>query len=316
MPNFPSLTRSWARTPKRVARILSCAVGEPPLWTWPRTVTLVSKPVLSSISLPRKCPMPPSLTCPNSSRSSVCFTTPLAFFESSLAPSATTMMEKFLPLACLALMASETSSRSKGFSGIRMTSPPPAIPECTAIQPACRPMTSTTITRSWDSAVVCRRSMASVAMDTAVSNPKVTSVPERSLSMVLGTPTTGSLCSLKSLWATPSVSSPPIAIRASKPRRLKVATTFSPPSSSLKGFVLDVCRIVPPRWISPETARRVSSSCCPVIIPFHPCRIPRMLSPSWMPFLVMARMTALSPGQSPPPVKIPILMTLPSVKCQ
>ncbi len=51
---------------------------------------------------------------------------------------------------------------------------PPASPECSAIQPACRPMTSTTTsTRIWDSAVVCSRSMASVATVTAVLKPKV-----------------------------------------------------------------------------------------------------------------------------------------------
>src|SRR5438067_1808667 len=52
-------------------------------------------------------------------------------------------------------------------------------------------MTSKTITRSWLSAVVWRRLSASVADETAESNPKVKSVPSRSLSMVLGTPTTG-----------------------------------------------------------------------------------------------------------------------------
>ena len=54
-----------------------------------------------------------------------------------------------------------------------MTLAPPASPECRAIQPACRPITSTTSTRMCDSAVVCSRSMASVAMLTAVSKPKV-----------------------------------------------------------------------------------------------------------------------------------------------
>ena len=54
-----------------------------------------------------------------------------------------------------------------------MTSAPPAIPLITAIQPVCLPITSTTITRLWDSAVVCRRSIASVQIDTAVSNPNV-----------------------------------------------------------------------------------------------------------------------------------------------
>ena len=100
---------------------------------------------------------------------------------------------------------------------MRTTSAPPAIPDITAIQPVCRPITSTTITRLWDSAVVCSRSIASVQIETAVSKPKVTSVAERSLSIVFGTPTTGSSCSAKSREATPSVSSPPIATRASRP---------------------------------------------------------------------------------------------------
>ena len=62
---------------------------------------------------------------------------------------------------------------SNGTSGMRMMFAPPAMPACSAIQPACRPMTSTISTRWWLSAVVCRRSMASVAMPTAVSNPNV-----------------------------------------------------------------------------------------------------------------------------------------------
>ena len=72
-----------------------------------------------------------------------------------------------------------------------MTSALAEIPLCSAIQPAWRPISSTTITRSWLSAVECSRSIASVAIDTAVSKPKVASVPWTSLSIVLGTPTTG-----------------------------------------------------------------------------------------------------------------------------
>ena len=52
-------------------------------------------------------------------------------------------------------------------------------------------MTSSTITRLWLAAVVCRRSSASVAQATAESKPKVITVASRSLSMVFGTPTTG-----------------------------------------------------------------------------------------------------------------------------
>ena len=73
-----------------------------------------------------------------------------------------------------------------------MTSAVAEIPLCSAIQPAFRPISSTTMTRSWLSAVVCSLSIASVAVLTAVSKPKVTWVPTTSLSMVLGTPTTGS----------------------------------------------------------------------------------------------------------------------------
>ena len=56
---------------------------------------------------------------------------------------------------------------------MRMTSAPPAIPLMTAIQPVWRPMTSTTMTRLCDSAVVCSRSIASVAIVRAVSKPNV-----------------------------------------------------------------------------------------------------------------------------------------------
>ena len=62
---------------------------------------------------------------------------------------------------------------AKRLLGIRITLAPPAMPEWMAIQPACRPITSTISARWWLSAVVCSRSMASVAMFTAVSNPNV-----------------------------------------------------------------------------------------------------------------------------------------------
>ena len=47
------------------------------------------------------------------------------------------------------------------------------VPACSAIQPACRPITSTISARWWLSAVVCSRSIASIAMFTAVSKPNV-----------------------------------------------------------------------------------------------------------------------------------------------
>ena len=87
-------------------------------------------------------------------------------------------------------MTSHTSSMSKRISGTRHIVAPPAMAAQVAMWPAWRPMTSTTMARSWDSAVVCRRSMASTHTCTAVSKPKVSSVADRSLSMVFGTPTT------------------------------------------------------------------------------------------------------------------------------
>ena len=127
-----------------------------------------------------------------------------------------------------------------------MMAAPPAMPDHVAMWPAWRPMTSTTITRWCDSAVVWSRSMASTAICTAVSKPKVSSVPDRSLSMVFGTPTTftPSWCSLS---ATPRVSSPPMAMRASMPRRSRLALQASTPPSILNGLVRDEPRMVPPR---------------------------------------------------------------------
>ena len=58
-------------------------------------------------------------------------------------------------------------------SGIRIACAPAAMPECRAIQPTWRPMTSATMQRLCDSPVVRRRSMASVAIWTAVSKPNV-----------------------------------------------------------------------------------------------------------------------------------------------
>jgi len=58
-----------------------------------------------------------------------------------------------------------------------------------AIHPQSRPITSTTITRWCEAAVVWILSMASDTVCSAVSNPNVISVADKSLSIVLGTPT-------------------------------------------------------------------------------------------------------------------------------
>ena len=73
--------------------------------------------------------------------------------------------------------------------------------------------------------------MASVAVVTAVSNPKVTSVPKTSLSMVLGTPTTGRPFCQRSC-AMRRLPSPPIDTSASNPLARKAAIRSSERSTS------------------------------------------------------------------------------------
>ena len=183
-------------------------------------------------------------------------------------------------------------------------------------------MSSTTITRLWDSAVEWSRPIASVAVWTAVWNPKVTDVAARSLSMVFGTPTifTPRFASCDAIRSDPS---PPTAIRASTPRASSRATTSSPrstisdePSSRTtrqsKGFPrLVVPRMVPPRWVMPRTSfapRGITPSSSPERRPSYPFRIPSTSHPRPSADRTTARITALSPGASPPPVLIAMRM--------
>src|SRR5512138_112744 len=147
--------------------------------------------------------------------------------------------------------------------------------------------------------------MASTAIWTAVSNPNVTSVPDRSLSIVLGTPTTETPRP-KNFSATPSVSSPPIAISASIRSREIVASTFSGPPSTLNGFVRDVPRIVPPRGSRPRVLSEFSTTAFPSIRPLQPSEKPVNSSAYvFSPLRTRARITAFNPGASPPPVRTP-----------
>ena len=171
-----------------------------------------------------------------------------------------------------------TWSRSIGFSGTRITCAPPAMPAVSAIQPASRPITSHTITRSCDFAVVCSRSTASVAIITAVSNPKQTSVPFRSLSMVFGTPTPGTPASI-SAFVTDCVSSPPSAISASILLAFSTCTHFSIPPSTLRTLVREVRRIVPPSVRMPSTFSSVSGTVLFSSTPRQPSRNPTNSSP-------------------------------------
>ena len=167
------------------------------------------------------------------------------------------------------MILSQTLSILNGISGIRITSADPEMPLLSAIQPAQRPISSTTITRSWALAVECSLSIASVDVETAVSNPKVMTVLARSLSIVLGTPTTGIPIAAKRL-ARRREPSPPTAIRTSRPRRLKLertrpetSRTSTSPTAFLTGILngsplFVVPRIVPPRETMPTTFSGVS----------------------------------------------------------
>ena len=187
-----------------------------------------------------------------------------------VAPSATTTIENVLPRSWRRWMWRTTSSMSNGRSGMRIASAPPAMPLHSAMWPALRPMTSTTMTRLWDSAVVCRRSIASVTICTAVWKPKVKSVAERSLSIVLGTPTTLMIPSSLSRRATPSVSSPPMGMSMSIASTASVSWTFSTPPSIPYGFVREEPRIVPPRGRMPEVLSRSSGTVLPPTTPAQP----------------------------------------------
>ena len=124
---------------------------------------------------------------------------------------------------------------SKGSSGMSTWSAPPAMPAVTAIQPTWWPMTSTTMIRSCDSAVVRTRSSASVAMETAVSKPIDRSVPQTSLSIVLGAHTMRTPAAA-SVPAALRVPSPPTQTSASMRSCLTVSRTASMPPSASSGW--------------------------------------------------------------------------------
>ena len=137
------------------------------------------------------------------------------------------------------------------------------MPDVAAIQPACRPMTSTIITRLWLSAVVWMRSIASVAMATAVSKPIDWSVPQTSLSIVLGIATIRTPASA-TLLAACSVPSPPMQMSASIRSDSSVDSTASSPPSSACGWYRAVPSSVPPTASWLRMCWRVSGQAEPV----------------------------------------------------
>jgi hypothetical protein len=108
-PRNPLSSRFVANAPKRRARTLSKTVGEPPRCKWPKTKYRQSNPVFFSMK-----------TLTSLARA---------------APSATTMIELFLPLSAAERRFLHMSKSEYGTSGMRIASAPPARPDSIAIKP-------------------------------------------------------------------------------------------------------------------------------------------------------------------------------------
>ena len=137
-------------------------------------------------------------------------------------------------------------------SGIKMAAAALPMPALIAMKPASLPITSTKNRRSCEVAVSLILSMASMAVLQAVSNPIVRSVPERSLSMVPGSPMAGIPYSSKNRWAPVRDPSPPITTKASMPWLCRFSKAFFRPSGVLNSALRADFRNVPPRsriWV-------------------------------------------------------------------
>src|SRR5580700_8505154 len=125
--------------------------------------------------------------------------------------------------------------------------------------------------------------------------------------MVFGTPTTRACCSA-SRAATLNVSSPPIATSASMLNFSRLCKTWSTPWSSFIGLTRELPSMVPPSGRMPESLERSRGITSPSpISPAHPLRTPNKVSPAMSARRPMARIAALRPGASPPPVRTAIL---------
>ena len=169
-PKRPAATASSAATPKRVASTRSKAIGRAAALHVAEDRDAGLEAGARSISPSSVTPMPPRRAWPNAS-----VAVSARVSQRALARRRALGDDDDREAAARArgggAGARTTSSMSNGRSGTRIASAPPAMPACVAIQPAWRPITSTTITRLCDSAVVCRRSIASVTICTAVWKP-------------------------------------------------------------------------------------------------------------------------------------------------
>ena len=189
--------------------------------------------------------------------------------------------------------------------GTRMTSAPPAMPLITAIQPVWRPITSTTMTRLCDSAVVCSRSIASVAIeDRGVEAERV--VGRRR-----------GRCRSSSGRRRPAADAPHGGAprRRVCPRRRSRRVRRALRREVLEHALDAALELVRVRAAScrgscrrgggsPTSARRRAARSSPRRARASPRARRRPRSPRSSDRRVTARMTAFSPGQSPPPVRM------------
>ena len=179
---------SIAASPSRVASTRSKAVGVPPRWMWPSTVARVSKPVRSSISRSSRWPMPPRRAWPNSSVSpatvSIVPSRGIGALrhddDREVAPARVAPPDQAAHLVDVERpLGDQDHVRASGEPRVQRDPARMAAHHLDDHHPVVGL-----------SAVVWSRSIASVAICTAVSKPKVMSVPPRSLSIVFGTPST------------------------------------------------------------------------------------------------------------------------------
>ena len=127
-----------------------------------------------------------------------------------------------------------------------------------------------------------------------------------SLSMVLGTPSTGIPCSRNRISPTVSDPFPPMMMSPSIPISEIVDRTRSTPSELSRGLPRVAPSTVPPLGRVPRIDSTVIGSVRRLITPSHASTKPMISSPNTRsPLRIMARITAFSPGQSPPPVRTP-----------
>ena len=168
-----------------------------------------------------------------------------------------------------------------------------------------------------DAVVALRRACAagrsqSVATCTAVWNPTVTSVPGRSLSIVLGTPTIGTPRSASSAAAPKRALAPdhdePVEFVGLHGRADEVGAVGAPHRVARPSCP----SIVPPRCSIPAGRRGVELDRLALEDPSPAvAETDERVSPRASPVRTAARMTAFKPGQSPPPVSTPSRMRAP-----